>query len=355
MRKKSFRARERIGSNVGKNGVVPGICEKSRHHASIAIIGSLAVLLLASPFAMAQKSAYPARPIRIIVPFAPGGGTDVLARVLTQKVAESINASVVVDNRGGSGGIIGCEIAVKSAPDGYTLVFDTASYTTRAALYNLPFHAINDITPVIQAFSSGYILVLPPGNNVPVKSIKELIAYATANPTKLNYGSSGVGSFLHLGTELLLLMGNIKMNHVPYKGAGPALNDLMGGQIQFVMGSLTVAGPLMKANRLRGLAVTTAKRWPEFPDLPAVAETIPGYEAAVWYGMWAPKNLDRKIVALWNNEVGRILSQPELKPRWAVEGVEPAGGTPEAFMRLIQSDIVKWTKVAIQANLKGKI
>jgi len=311
------------------------------------------VLLLSCAPALAQKPPYPARPIRVIVPFAPGGGTDVLARVLMQKAGESINAAIVIDNRGGSGGIIGCEIAAKSAPDGYTLAFDTASYTTRPALYTLPFHPINDITPITQAFTSGYILVLPPGNSVPARSVKELIAYAAANPGKLNYGSSGVGSFLHLGTELFLSAANIKMNHVPYKGAGPALNDLMGGQIQFVLGSLTVAGPLTKANRLRGIAVTTAKRWPEYPELPAVAESIPGYEAAVWYGAWGPKHLPKDIVTLWHREIVRVLQLPELRPRWSAEGVETVGSSPEAFARVIQADIAKWGRVAVQANLKA--
>ncbi len=317
----------------------------------IAMLAAQALLL--SP-AMAQKTNYPARPVRVIVPFAPGGGTDVLARVLMQKVAETINASIVIDNRGGSGGIIGCEIAAKSSPDGYTLAFDTASFTTRAALYNLPFHPINDITAITQAFTSGYILVLPPGNGVPARTVKELIVHAAANPGKLNYGSSGVGSFLHLGTELFLNTTNVKMNHVPYKGAGPALNDLMGGQIQFVLGSLTVAGPLTKANRLRGIAVTTAKRWPEFPELPAVSETIPGYEAAVWYGLWGPKHLPQEIVSLWHKEVTRILGQPELKPRWMAEGVDTVGSAPGEFLRVIRTDIAKWTRVADQANLRSK-
>ena len=177
---------------------------------------------------------------------------------------------------------------------------------------------------------------------------------SAANPGKLNYGSSGVGSFLHLGTELFLNTANVKMNHVPYKGAGPALNDLMGGQIQFVLGSLTVAGPLTKANRLRGIAVTTAKRWPEFPELPAVSETIPGYEAAVWYGLWGPKHLPQEIVSLWHNEVTRILGQPELKPRWMAEGVDTVGSAPGEFLRVIRTDIAKWTRVADQANLRSK-
>ena len=194
--------------------------------------------------------------------------------------------------------------------------------------------------------------MLPPGNSVPAKSVKELITFASANPGKLNYGSSGMGSFLHLGTELFLLTSGVKMNHVPCKGAGPALTDLMGGQIQFVLGSLTVASPLFKANRLRGLAVTTTKRWPEFPDLPAVAETIPGYEAAVWYGLWGPRHLPKDIVTLWNNEIKRILNQPELRPRWSAEGVDTVGSAPDVFLQIIRTDIEKWGKVARQASIK---
>lgn len=323
----------------------------------LALSGMAALILLTvfSMPALAQKPTYPARPIRVIVPFAPGGGTDVLARIVMQKAGENLNAAIVIDNRGGSGGIIGCEIAVKSAADGYTLAFDTASYTTRPALYAVPFHPVNDITPITQAFTSGYILVLPPGNSVPARTVKELIAYAAANPGKLNYGSSGVGSFLHLGTELFLSVANLKMNHIPYKGAGPALTDLIGGQIQFVMGSLTVAGPLMKAGRLRGIAVTTSKRWPDYPELPAVAESIPAYEAAVWYGLWGPKQLPKDIVALWHREVSRVLNLAELRPRWSAEGVEVVGSAPEAFAKVIQADIAKWGRVAAQANLKAGV
>lgn len=325
---------------------------RSRSRHAIAVAGSLIVTSLAACHVHAQRSPYPNRPIRVIVPFAPGGGTDVLGRILTQKVAESLGASVVIDNRGGSGGIIGTETAAKAAPDGYTLAFDTASYTTRAALYELNFDPVKDITPIIQAFTSGYIFVVPPGNVIPSRTVKELIAYAAANPGKINYGSSGVGSFLHLGTELFLSMTKVTMNHVPYKGAGPALNDLMGNQIQFVLGSLTVAGPLMKSNRLRGIAVTTAKRWPDFPDVPAVAETVPGYEAAVWYAMWGPKNLPKDIVELWNREIRRAINLPDLKPRWSTEGVEPVGNSPAEFSKVVAEDIAKWKLVAKAANLK---
>jgi len=315
-------------------------------------IAALAGLALAAGFALAQKPSYPNKPVRIIIPFAPGGGTDVLGRILTQKVGEAIAGTIVIDNRGGSGGVIAARTIAASAPDGYTLAFDTASYTTRAVIYELPFDPVRDITPIIQAFSSGYILVAPPGNALPARNVKELIAYATANPGKLNFGSSGVGSFLHLGTELFQAMANVKMNHVPYKGAGPALNDLMGGQIHLMLGSLTAAGPLLKANRMRGIAVTTAKRWPDYPDIPAIAETIPGYEAAVWYAMWGPRNLPKDVVTLWNREIRRAIDLPELKPRWSAEGVIPVGGTPEEFGKVVQTDIAKWRGVAKAVNLK---
>lgn len=318
-------------------------------------LGRVAALTLAGLCALpalGQSGPYPQRPVRIIVPFAPGGGTDILGRILTQKVAERLGAVVVIDNRAGSGGVIGTETAARAQPDGYTLAFDTASYTTRAALYELNFDPLRDITPIIHAFTSGYIFALAPGNAVPARSVKELIAHATAHPGKINYGSSGVGSFLHLGTELFLSMAKISMNHVPYKGAGPALNDLMGRQIEFLLGSLTAAGPLMKSNRLRGIAVTTAARWPDFPDIPAVAETLPGYEAAVWYAMWGPKRLPREIVSLWNREMQRAIDLPELKARWSSEGVAPVGGAPEQLGAQIARDIAKWRAVAKSANLK---
>jgi tripartite-type tricarboxylate transporter receptor subunit TctC len=306
------------------------------------------ILVLVAVGAAAQ---YPAKPIRLIVPFAPGGGTDFIARVLAQKMADAFGSSIVVDNRAGGGGAIGAETMVRAAPDGYTLMFDAASYTTRAAIYKLPYDPASDITPVGTLCESGYIVALHPA--VPIRSIKEFIAYASEHPGKLNYGSSGVGGFTHLATELFVSTTKIKINHVPYKGTGPALNDLMGGQIQMVLGSLITTAPQIRANRLRGIAVTAGRRWREMPDLPTVSETVPGYEVSVWYGVLGPRNLPKEIVARWNKEITRIVRLPEMKERMSTEGLDPYINTPDQFAKIVQADLAKWSKVVKQANLKA--
>jgi tripartite-type tricarboxylate transporter receptor subunit TctC len=315
------------------------------------VVGLFGVFAARTPDAQAQSPTYPSKPIRLIVPFAPGGGTDIMARVVAQALAPSLRVPIVIDNRPGGGGIVGSETLVRATPDGYTLVFESGSYTTRAALYDLSFDPIKDITPISTAFISGFIVCLHP--SVPVKSVKELIAYASGNPGKVNYGSSGVGGFTHLGTELFKSMAKIEMNHIPYKGTGPALTDLVGGQIHVVWGSLTSAVPHIRANRLRGIAVTAAKRWSAMPDLPAVSETVPGYEAAVWYGVWGPRNLPQPVISRWVQEISRLVAQPETKQFMSSEGVDPYLKTSHEFMQIVQADIAKWTKVVQQTNLKS--
>lgn len=310
-----------------------------------------AVALASAGSASAQKTTYPVRPVRLIVPFAPGGGTDVIARAVAIKVGEAMGGSIVIDNRGGGGGLIGAEIAVRAAPDGYTLLFDAASYTTRAALHRLPWDALDDMQPITVACASGHIMALHP--SVPLRSLKEVIAHAREAPGRINYGSSGVGGFTHLGTELFALMAGIRMNHVPYKGTGPALSDLLGGQIQLLLGSLTTTAAHVRANRLRGVGVTTPKRWSGMPDLPAIAEALPGYDATVWYGLWGPRNLPREIATRWHEEIVRAIAHPDMKERMAAEGLEPWSLGPEPFRRLVEADIAKWTMVVRKASLKG--
>ena len=304
-----------------------------------------------SPDVMAQKSPYPNRPIRLIVPFAPGGGVDILARTLSPKLTGNLGQSVVVDNRAGGGGSLGAEIAARAAPDGYTLILGAASYTTNAALYTLSYHPLDDITPIALVCLSGHLVAVHPG--VPVKSISELITYAKENPVKLNFGSSGVGGLTHLATELFNMMTGIRMNHVPYKGTGPALNELLGGHIQVVFGGVSAGIPHLKANRLRGIGVTNTKRWKEIPDIPSISETVPGYEATLWYAVWGPKNLPKEVVMRWNSEIGRIVQLPDMKDRMLSEGLDPVGGTPQQFRQVLKTDIAKWTDVVRQANLKG--
>ena len=299
-----------------------------QHRLGIAIIASAVALALAASHASAQKKdAYPTKPIRMIVPFAPGGGTDIVARAMAQKLTESLGQSVVVDNRAGGGGTIGAETAVRSLPDGYTLAMVSGSYAANAALFKLPYDPVNDVTPISLIGETGFLVSLHP--NVQAKTVKELIALAKTKSGGLIYGSTGTGGITHLATELFDIMAGTKMTHVPYKGTGPAMVDLLGGQIQLVFGAMPAMVPQHKAGRLRGIAVTTGRRIPTIPDIPTVGETITGYEAVLWYAAWGPKNLPKEIVSLWNREIARAITTPELKLRMEGEGLEPAGGPPE--------------------------
>jgi tripartite-type tricarboxylate transporter receptor subunit TctC len=306
-------------------------------------------LLLAAGGVYAQQQ-YPTNPIRLIVPFPPGGQTDIVARMVAQKLTESFGVSIVVDNRPGGGGTIGPESAVRANPDGYTMIMVTASYAANAALYKLSYDPVHDVAPIALIGEAGFVVTLHP--SVPVKSIKELIAYDKANPGKLNYGSGGTGSAIHLGTELFNHMAGTKMTHVPYKGGGLSLNDLLGGQIQLIFGGMPQMIPQIKSNRLRGIAVTTAKRSNAVPDIPTVGETVPGYEAVQWFAILGPKTLPRDIVARWNREIDRIVQLPDVKERMAGEGLEPAGGSPERFREVLKREIAKWQKVVTTASIK---
>ncbi len=299
----------------------------------------------------AQNAAkYPHKPIRMIVPFPPGGGTDIMARMFAQKFADAAGQAVVVDNRAGAGGTIGAETAVRAAPDGYTLCMVSTSYSTNAALFKLPYDAVRDITPIVMIGDAGILLTLHP--SVTAKNVKELIALAKAKPGALNFASTGTGGNTHLATELLIMMAGIQMTHVPYKGTGAALNDLLGGQVQLIMGTLGVMLPHVKTGRLRGIAVTNAKRSSALPDIPTIAETLPGFEATLWYGLWGPKGLPADVVTLWNREVRKAAQAPEIKERFVAEGIEASDGPPEVFRDVIQRDVGKWIKVVKAANIR---
>lgn len=319
------------------------------HHPACALAAGLALAAAGLPAHAQQK--YPTKPIRMIVPFVPGGGTDIVARSIAQKLTEALGQSVVVDNRAGGGGTIGAETTVRAAPDGYTIIMVSGSYATNAALYKLSYDPIRDVSPIALIGETGFMVSVHP--SVPVKNIKELIAYAKAKPGALNFGSTGTGGITHLATELFDMMAGTKMTHIPYKGTGAALTDLMGGQIQIMFGSLPSLVPQNKGGKVRGLAVTTLKRNNAVPDMPTVAESLPGYEAILWYGLWGPKGLSKEIVTRLNTEVARALALPDIRERLAGEGVEPDGGPPERFSDILKRDIPKWTKVVKDANIKA--
>lgn len=311
----------------------------------------VATALLATVGTAHAQQKYPVRPIRLVVPFAPGGGTDIMARSLAQKLSEAFGQTVVVDNRAGGGGTVGTETVVRANPDGYTMIIVSGSFAANAAVYKLPYDSVNDIAPVALVGETGNVIALPLA--VPIKSIQELIAYDKASPGKLNYGSTGTGGFTHLITELFNQLAGTKLTHIPYKGTGPALNDLLGGQIQVLFGSLPSTIPLIKQNRVRGIGVTTPKRSPAIPDIPAIGEAVPGYEAVLWYGFWGPKGLPKNIVTLWNTEIRKALKQPDLQQRLANEGLDPSDAPPERFNEVVRRDVAKWIRVVKTGNIKA--
>ncbi len=302
------------------------------------------------PAGWAAAQHYPARPVRLIVPAPPGGGLDIVARTLAQKLAEPFKQSVVVDNRPGAGGSVGVETVVRASPDGYTLMLVSAGYAANAAIYKLPYDPLNDVTPVVLIGETGYVMAL--NSALPIQTIKELIAHDKANPGKLNYGSGGSGGSNHLVTEYFNQMAGSKITHVPYKGMGPALNELIGGQIQLVIGVMVQMIPHVRSNRVRGLAVTTAKRSSAVPELPTVGETVPGYEAVSWNAVLGPKALPRDVVARWNSEVNRILLMNDVKERLANDGMVAVGGALDRVAEVLKRDIGKWQRVVKTAGIK---
>ena len=307
--------------------------------------------IVPSAGALAQQGKYPVKPIRIIVPYAPGGGADNVARLVAQKMSETFRQSVVIDNRAGAGGAIGSEMAVRAVPDGYTLAFVSGAYTTGVALIKPPYDPVNDVTPIVMAGEASSLAVVHPG--VPIKSVRELVDYAKANPGKLNYGSGGTGGFSHLITAYFELLANVRMTHIPYKGTGPALTDLLGGQLQVIFGSTPSTAPHAKSGKLRALGVTSKTRSSAMPDVPPIADTVPGYYAPLLYGMWGPRGLPKDVVTLWNTEVAKLLQTADMKERLASAGIDPAGGPPAEFRDALKSDIERWRKVIKAAGIKS--
>jgi len=305
-----------------------------------------AILASLCAAAWAQADSYPTRPIRIIVAYPPGGGVDIAARVIGQKLNEAWSQPVIVDNRGGAGGNIAMELAARAQPDGYTLIMTAAGPTAiNVSLYRkIAFDPIRDFAPVARVASTIYALVVHPG--VDAKSLKELIALAKAYPGKLTFASSGVGGPPHLVGELLKTMAGIDLTHVPYKGTGPALADLLGGQVTMMFSDAIAAGPHVNTGKLRGLAVTSPRRFPLLPQLPTVIEAgVPGYSAVGWTALLAPAGTPRPIVAKLNAEVVRVLPLPEVREKLAGDGSEFGKNTPEELAQFIKEEISKWGKV----------
>jgi tripartite-type tricarboxylate transporter receptor subunit TctC len=302
----------------------------------------------------AAEPAYPSRPLRFIVPVPPGGGSDFFARTIGMKLSEAVGQPVIIDNRSGASGNLGTELAAKSAPDGYTIIIVTVGLATLDALFKkLPFDPIRDFAPITLIAAVPHLLVVNP--KVPAKSVKELIALAKASPGKLNYASAGVGTPFHLAPELFKVQTGTNIVHIPYKGGGPAITDVIGGQVDLAFGNLLAVLPHAKAGTLRALGVTTAKRSPAAPDIPTIAEAgVPGYDFAAWFGILTAAGTPRPIVAKLNSEIVRILESAETKERLTNSGAEVTTSTPDAFAGFLKSETVKWTKVLKEAGIKAE-
>lgn len=310
-----------------------------------------AVLIASLAAGAAQAQQYPNRPIRIVVGFAPGGGTDFIARVIAKKLGEQLGTQVIVENRPGAGSTLGAELVVKSPADGYTLLVNAASYTVNPSVYKLSFDAMNDITPIVQLSRGPYVVAVNP--SVPATTLQEFVALAKRDPDKFAYASSGNGSHVHVATEYFLRTAGIRIIHVPYKGTGPALADTVAGNTQLIFGSVATALQHVKSGRLRALAVTTPRRIAAAPDVPTVAEAgFPTYEVTNWHGLIGPKGLPKEIVERLNKEVNEALKSKEVEKILASDGLEPAGGSAAEFAPIIGNEIARWREVAKQVGLK---
>jgi tripartite-type tricarboxylate transporter receptor subunit TctC len=311
---------------------------------------ALSLALMVSAPAMAQQK-YPAKPVHIIVPFAPGGGSDFIARFAAQRLTEALGSQVIVENRPGAGGLLGIEQGVRADPDGYTLTLIASSYTVNAALYPLKYDPLADITPLVQISQGPMIIVANP--KFPAKTTKELIALAKQKPGSINFASAGQGSITHMVVELFQSMAGIKMNHVPYKGTSPALTDTISGQTDILFSSTATALPHVKSGRLRAIAVTTAKRLPAEPEVPTLAESgVPGFDVALWHGLIGPKNLPRPVVERINGEVNKMLKIKETAAQLETDGVAPAGGSDQQFRDQIAKEIALWKDVVAKTGVK---
>jgi tripartite-type tricarboxylate transporter receptor subunit TctC len=310
-------------------------------------------LVLAPAFpAGGQGPAYPQKPVRLIVPWPAGGGTDIVARILAQAMTPGLGQNLLIDNRGGAAGIIGTEAAARAAPDGYTLLMgNTGTNALNAAIYRkLSYDPLKDFAPISLAAQSPYILSVHP--SLPVKTVRQLIALAKARPGEINYGSGGTGSAPHLAAELLIHLAGIKVVHVPYKGGAAHTPALIAGEVQFTLVNPLEVMPHIRSGRLRPLGVSSTTRWAAAPEIPTIAEAgVPGYEFTIWWGVLGPAGLPRAVIDRLHAEVVKAVATAEVKEKLGAQGVDVVGGTPDAFARLIQSDVTKWRKIAQDARI----
>jgi tripartite-type tricarboxylate transporter receptor subunit TctC len=310
-----------------------------------------ALATLAAPAALAQ--AYPTKPIRLVVPFPAGGATDIFARAVSQKLGEKLGTTVVVDNKPGAGGTIGSDLAAKAPADGYTLLLATSStHSIGPSFGKVPYDAVADFTPISHVGNAPSIMLVP--NTSPAKTVKEWVDYAKKNPGKLNYASSGNGTVVHLGTEYFKAQANLFLVHIPYRGTALAIPDLVSGKVDVLFDSLPSGLPHVKEGRLRALGITSAKRSALLPDLPAISESVPGYETVTWFGLYGPKGLSAELATRLSNGVNQALQDPDVKERLARLGIDPVGGTPAQFAAMANADRAKWKKIITERKLTAE-
>lgn len=317
-----------------------------RHHFLRGLAAALA-LGAAMPAALAQSS----KPIRLVVPFPAGGATDLFARTLSQKMGERLGTSIVIDNKPGAGGSLGSDMAAKAAADGQTLLFTTTStHSIGPAIgAKLPYDTVRDFTPIAHVGNAPSIMLVP--NSSPAKTVKEWIEYAKKNPGKLNYASSGNGTIVQLTAELFKAQAGVFVTHIPYKGTGLAIPDLVAGQLDVLFDSLSTGMPHVRDGRLRALAVTTLKRTPLAPDLPPVADTLPGFESSTWFGLYGPKGLPAEVVSRVNTAANQALSDPEVRAKLTTLGIEPVTSTPAQFAKMVADDQAKWKRIIAERKI----
>ena len=314
----------------------------------VVIFIACATLLASAP---AHAQAYPTRPIKIVVPFAPGGGSDFIARFIAQRLGTALGQPVIVDNRPGAGGTVGIDAGLASPADGYTIILIASSYTTNTVIYKIKYDPVADITPIIQLSQGPMVVVANPG--FAPKTAKDIIAAAKARPGEVTFASAGQGSITHMGGELFASMAGIKINHIPYKGSGPAMTDTIGGQTNLFFATTAGALPQIAGGKLKAIAVTTSTRLPALPDVPTIAESgLPGYDVTIWHGLIGPKGMPKEAVARLSSEINKLLQLKDTAEQLQKDGVFPAGGTPEQFSAQIRKELSVWKKLMAEGNIK---